>query len=88
MDATGIRLHYVPFRNRKIEATQLLAHEVVTYRPLREWGGWGIRFGFGRGWASLLPGDLAREGLLDALMALPGVAEVVNHIEVVTSKAG
>ena len=51
VDHTGLRLRYVPFRNRKIDASQIFSHTVVDYRPLREWGGWGIRFGFGRGWA-------------------------------------
>ena len=51
VDATGLRLRYVPFRNRRIAASQIFSHDVVDYRPLREWGGWGIRYAFRRGWA-------------------------------------
>lgn len=51
VDPTGLRLHYVPFRNRLVQASHVSSYEVVEYRPLREWGGWGIRYGFGRGWA-------------------------------------
>jgi len=47
----GVRLHYRPFRNRWIEARSVVGFEVVTYRPIRQWGGWGIRYAFGRGWA-------------------------------------
>lgn len=51
VDGQGVRLHYVPLRNRWIDASDIHSHEVATYRPIREWGGWGIRFGFRRGWA-------------------------------------
>lgn len=51
VDKAGLRLRYVPFRNRLIAHAQILTHEVVDYRPIREWGGWGIRYGFRRGWA-------------------------------------
>jgi hypothetical protein len=51
VDVAGLRLRYVPFRDRRIAASQIFSHEVVAYRPLREWGGWGIRFAFRRGWA-------------------------------------
>ena len=51
VSAAGLRLHYVPFRNRWIDASDLVDWKVVEYRPLREWGGWGIRYGFRRGWA-------------------------------------
>ena len=51
VSAAGLRLRYVPFRNRWIDASTIVDWEVVDYRPIREWGGWGIRYGFRRGWA-------------------------------------
>lgn len=53
----GLRLHYVPFRNRWIPREDLRAVEVVEYRPLRDWGGWGIRWWPGRGWAYTASGN-------------------------------
>lgn len=57
VDATGLRLRYVPFRNRLIAGAEIVSHEVVDYRPIREWGGWGIRYAFRRGWAYTAHGD-------------------------------
>ena len=57
VDASGLRLHFVPFRDRRIGALEILTHEVVRYRPVREWGGWGIRYGFRRGWAYTAYGE-------------------------------
>lgn len=41
----GIYIKYVPFHRtcRKIEFTDLQHFEVRTYRPILEYGGWGIR---------------------------------------------
>lgn len=57
VDATGLRLRFVPFRDRRVEAPRIRSQEVVAYRPIRQWGGWGIRYGFGRGWAYTASGN-------------------------------
>ena len=42
----GLYYRYVPFINkfRKIEAIQILFCESRVYKPLRDFGGWGIRY--------------------------------------------
>jgi hypothetical protein len=44
----GLRLRFPPFVNREIPFREIRRVEARTYRPLREYGGWGIRWG-GRG---------------------------------------
>ena len=43
----GLYLRFVPFHRsfRKIAWEDLARYEVRTYRPLRDYGGWGIRYG-------------------------------------------
>ena len=43
----GVYLRYLPFhrRFRKIAFEDIKDYEVQTYRPLRDYGGWGIRYG-------------------------------------------
>src|SRR5262249_5098829 len=42
--ALFVRLAPLPFRRIPLEAIR--SAEVVTYRPLRDYGGWGIRYGW------------------------------------------
>ena len=44
----GVRLRFPPFVTREIPLAQIRRVEARNYRPLREFGGWGIRWG-GRG---------------------------------------
>jgi hypothetical protein len=43
----GIYICFFPFHwsFRKIAFTEVKQYEVRTYRPIREYGGWGIRYG-------------------------------------------
>jgi hypothetical protein len=41
----GLFIRYVPFVNRKIEFDNITRCEALTYRPIRDYGGWGIRGG-------------------------------------------
>jgi hypothetical protein len=45
VDATEIRLRFLPLARRTIPLTEIQSCEARTYRPLREYGGWGIRGG-------------------------------------------
>ena len=51
--AGAVRVRFSPFhlRWRKFPLAELASHEARTYRPLREYGGWGIRRGLRSGWA-------------------------------------
>ena len=41
----GVRIRMLPFANRTIAPAQIAGWEARTYRPIREYGGWGVRFG-------------------------------------------
>jgi len=45
-DGIYIRFFPIHFSFRKIPFDQLKKYEVRTYRPILEYGGWGIRWGF------------------------------------------
>lgn len=40
----GLVLHFYPLRRRQIPWGEIVDFQVRSYRPLREYGGWGIRF--------------------------------------------
>jgi hypothetical protein len=50
--ADGLRLAYWPLRTRVVPWSEIREVEAVSYRPIRDYGGWGIRYGGRRkGWA-------------------------------------
>lgn len=48
VDETGIRYKFrgIHIKAYHIRWTEIESVEAITYRPLREYGGWGIRYGF------------------------------------------
>jgi hypothetical protein len=52
-----IVLHHRLLRRRRIPLGDVLAHEVVTYRPIRDYGGYGIKYSFRLGWAYNVKGN-------------------------------
>ncbi|MEA2708823.1 MAG: hypothetical protein QOF78_1424, partial [Phycisphaerales bacterium] len=42
--SAGLRLQFFPFHNRRIAIAQIESFEADTYQPLREFGGWGIKW--------------------------------------------
>ncbi len=42
-----LHVTYRPFVNRRIALTDIMRWEACTYRALRDYGGWGIRWGLG-----------------------------------------
>ncbi len=56
VDATEIRLRFFPLTRRTIPLAAIQSCEARTYRPIREYGGWGIRWGFS-GMAYNVSGD-------------------------------
>ncbi|MFE4105578.1 DUF6141 family protein [Almyronema epifaneia] len=54
--ADGIHIQFFPLLRRTIAFVDIQGCQVRTYRPLREYGGWGIRFGF-KGNAYNVSGD-------------------------------
>lgn len=58
----SVRIGYRPIWKARIDLADVTNAEPVTYRPILEWGGWGIRWrpggaGGGGGWAYTLSGN-------------------------------
>ncbi len=52
VDRQFLRVRYRPFFHRRVPLSEIASWQVRTYRPLLEYGGWGIRYGGPRkGWA-------------------------------------
>lgn len=49
VNADGVLIHYFPLKRRWIPRDRIQSATVRTYRPLRDYGGWGIR----QGWRSI-----------------------------------
>lgn len=45
VDGDHLLIRYLPFMTRAIPLADIAGYGVRTYAPLREYGGWGIRFG-------------------------------------------
>ncbi len=55
-----------PFWTREVPLSEIESVEAVTYRPIRDFGGWGIRYGFfKKQWAYNMKG---KEGVLLGLV--------------------
>ena len=59
IDKDVIEYKFFPFhfKTRKIKWDTVESYEVITYNPIIEYGGWGIRFGFGKKRAFNVSGD-------------------------------
>ncbi|MDI6783925.1 MAG: DUF6141 family protein, partial [bacterium] len=42
----GIYIRFEPFVRKKILFSEMKQYTARTYRPIREYGGWGIRYGW------------------------------------------
>jgi len=52
-----LQVRFFPFVNRRVPLEQVAHREARIYHPLREYGGWGIRYGGRRrGWAYTVSG--------------------------------
>lgn len=56
VDDSGIRLRFRPFRTRHIAFGEIAECAARRYRPLAEYGGWGLKYGRS-GWAWNISGD-------------------------------
>lgn len=48
IDDQAIFIHYIPFMRRSIPWGDISKVEVIDYHPIREFGGWGLRYGIRR----------------------------------------
>lgn len=58
-------LDFRPLHRLEIPLSRIRSSVVRQYRPIREFGGWGIRYGFGAGWAWNVRGDMGVQLVLD-----------------------
>jgi hypothetical protein len=56
VDGDELVLHWRPFRRRRIALADIASARAVHYRPIRDYGGWGLRYGRG-GWCYSMSGD-------------------------------
>jgi hypothetical protein len=49
IDSSGISYRFFPFhfKYHKMNWNEIASYEVVTYHPIRDYGGWGVRYGNG-----------------------------------------
>lgn len=52
-----VEVRFFPLTTRTISLDEIDSIEVRTYRPVREYGGWGIKGGFGHGMALNVKGN-------------------------------
>lgn len=52
-----VDIHFWPFLRRRIPVAAIESVEARTYKPIREYGGWGIRWGLGKGIAYSVSGN-------------------------------
>ncbi len=46
-----VRIRWIPFARKTVPLTDIESFKPCTYRPIREYGGWGVRWGGKRGTA-------------------------------------
>ncbi len=59
VDEEGVSFRYHPFhcRPHRVEGSEIVSARAVTYQPLQDFGGWGIRIGLGRRKAYTVSGN-------------------------------
>jgi len=58
VDSRYLHISFLPLRRKRIPLSEVVRWEECTYHPLREFGGWGIRYaGKKKGWAYNVSGN-------------------------------
>jgi len=52
-----LRWWFRPFVKKSVPLTEIESVEACSYRPIRDYLGWGIRYGLGNGWAYTVGGN-------------------------------
>jgi hypothetical protein len=63
--AEGLYIRFKPLRSKIIPYSSITSCEARTYKPLSEYGGWGIKYGRS-GWAYNMSGDRGVQLVLDS----------------------
>jgi hypothetical protein len=93
VDSKEVRIHFFPLPRRTIPLGEIRACEARTYRPIREYGGWGIRYGFS-GMAYNVSGDRGVQlelhngkRILIGSQRAEELAAVINHARQALAKS-
>ena len=70
VDDAGVHIRYYPFVNRVIPFSEIQAFAARQYKPIREFGGWGIRSGLGKKMAYNASGNLGVELYLENMKSV------------------
>lgn len=57
VDTDEVRISYTPLFTRRIAIREILNCAACGYRPLWDYGGWGIRWSSGKGWVYSVSGN-------------------------------
>lgn len=81
--AEALVARYRPFRTRHMPYADLRHAEAITYRPIRDYGGWGFRYARKRGWAWNVSGNRGvRLGLANGATFLLGSQRAEELVDV------
>jgi len=61
-----LQVRFMPLLTRRIPISSITSAEAVTYKPIRQYGGWGIRWGFSGGKAYNVSGNRGVQLVLDS----------------------
>lgn len=62
--AITYRLSPLHFRTKRIPWSEVQESFIRKYKPMREYGGWGLRYGFRNGWAFNMKGNMGMQLVL------------------------
>jgi len=57
LTSENIHIRFWPFVSRRIAYKDIKSCEPRQYKPIREYGGWGVRYAFKKGWAYNVRGN-------------------------------
>ncbi len=58
VETEAIRIRFFPIWGKTLPLAEVVRWEVRTYRPILDYGGWGIRYSLlGKGWAYNVSGN-------------------------------
>jgi len=57
VDTEAVHIRFFPIWKKTIPFAEIVRWEARTYRPSLEYGGWGIRYSLGNGWAYNVSGN-------------------------------
>lgn len=82
---SGVTAAWRPLRKRVLPWTEIVSVEPVHYNPLRDYGGWGIRYSQRKGWAYTMKGN---RGVLLTLRSAKPLLVGTEHADQLAAAIG